>query len=362
MSDRRKILVTGAGGFIGGRIVEVMHTLEIGEIRAGLRRWSSGARIGRFPIEMVKCDIRNPDEVTEALRGITHVVHCAVGEQSTTVEGTRVLLEGALKSGVKRVVHISTVDVYGTPEGNVDEQYPLTLTGRPYGDSKIEAERVCQELAARGLPITILRPSLVHGPFSATWTIAYAQRLQTRPWSVAEADAAGTCNVVYVDDLVGAVIAALDADTAPGEAFNINGAERPTWNEYFHALNDAMGLPRIEQKSSTRARFSALAVQPVRKSAKLVLNHFKPQIMALAQRSDAARALMKRVEHLVRTTPAPAEFTVYSRRTSFSTEKAERLLGYKPRFPLARALPLTAAWLKQNGFVTSTLAKNGSNH
>jgi nucleoside-diphosphate-sugar epimerase len=335
-----------------------MHALGVGEIRAALRRWSSGARIGRFPIEMVKCDIRNADEVAQALQGITHVVHCAVGEQSTTVDGTRTLLAGALKAGVKRVVHISTVDVYGTPEGVIDETHPLTKTGRAYGDSKIEAEEVCQEFAAQGLPVTILRPSLVHGPFSATWTIAYAQRLQSRPWLVAEPDARGTCNVVYVDDLVGAVIAALDADTPPGEAFNINGPERPSWNEYFSALNDAMGLPGIEPQGKARARIGALAVQPVRKSAKLVLQRFQPQITSLYQRSEVARKLMKRAELLLRTTPAPAEFTTYSRRTSFSTEKAERLLGYRPRFPLSRALPLTAAWLKQNGFVTAAFAKS----
>lgn len=356
MSDSRKILVTGAGGFIGGRIVEVMHALGIGEVRASLRRWSSGARIGRFPVEMIKCDIRNAAEVDEALQGITHVVHCAVGEQSTTVDGTRTLLEAALKAGVKRVVHISTVDVYGTPEGVIDETHPLTRTGRAYGDSKIEAEEVCQELAARGLPITILRPSLVHGPFSATWTIAYAQRLQSRPWLVAEADARGTCNVVYVDDLVAAVVAALDADIPAGEAFNINGPERPTWNDYFHALNDAMGLPRIQPQRQTRARLSALAVQPVRKSAKLVLKNFQSQITSLYQRSEVARKLMKRAEHLIRTTPAPAEFAVYSRQTSFSTDKAQRLLGYNPRFPLSRALPLTAAWLKHNGFVTAAVS------
>jgi nucleoside-diphosphate-sugar epimerase len=360
MTDRRRILVTGAGGFIGGRIVEILHTLDVGDVRAGLRRWSSGARIGRFPIEMVKCDIRNPADVEQALKGITHVVHCAVGDRDTTVNGTRALLEGALKMGVKRVVHLSTVDVYGTREGAVDETAPLQVTDNAYGAMKIEAEQVCQELAGRGLPVTILRPTLVHGPFSAIWTIAFAQRVQSRPWLVSEADAQGTCNIVYVDDLVGAVIAALDADTAPGEAFNINGPERPTWNEYFHALNDSMGLPHLELQSKARTRLHALAVQPVRKSAKLVLKRFESQVMALYKRSELAQSLMKRAEHLVRTSPAPHDFATFSRATSFNTEKAERLLGYTPRFPMAHALPLTAAWLKHNGFVTVPTNGNGA--
>ena len=349
MSDK-KILVTGAGGFIGGRIVEILHEQQIGEVRAGLRRWSTGARIGRFPVDMVKLDVRSAAESEAALQGVTHLVHCAVGDRTTTVEGTRTLLDAALRMGVKRVVYLSTIDVYGIPTGDVSENRPLTLTGRPYGDSKIEAEHAVQELVARGLPVTILRPTLVHGPFSATWTMAYAQRLQSRPWLVAEKDAQGTCNLVYVDDLVGAVIAALDADTEPGEAFNINGPERPTWNEYFHALNDSMNLPPLVVETQGRARMSSRMVHPLRKSAKFLLKHFEAPVMGAYKRSELARTIMKRAEGVIRTTPAPDEFVVYSRKVTYSTDKAEKLLGWRPRFPLADAMPLTGAWLKHSGF------------
>jgi nucleoside-diphosphate-sugar epimerase len=351
MSEDRTILVTGAGGFIGGRMVEVMHHLGAGTVRAGMRRWATGARVGRLPVDLVRCDIRDPEQVRTALDGVTHVVHCAVGEHSSTVDGTRTLLEGAREAGVKRFVHLSTVDVYGIPTGNIDEKHPLTVTGRAYGDSKIEAERACQEAAKKGVPVTILRPTLVHGPFSATWTIAYAERLQKRPWLIAEADAQGTCNLVYVDDLVGAALAAFDADTPPGEAFNINGAERPTWHQYFTALNDAMGLPPLVTATPTGARLKAAAVLPFRKAAKFGITHFQKQIMGLSQSSQLARSVMVKAEGLIRTTPVPSEFAVYGRAVSYDQSKAEEMLGYRPRFGMSDALPLTAAWLRHNGFV-----------
>jgi nucleoside-diphosphate-sugar epimerase len=353
MSSQRTVLITGAGGFIGGRIVEVMHQLGTDRVRAGLRRWGSGARVGRLPVELVLCDVREDDQLRRALDGVTHVVHCARGEDSTTVDGTRKLLTAAKASGVRRVVHLSTVDVYGMPEGTVDESRPLTTTGRAYGDSKIEAERACQDLAAQGLPATILRPTLVHGPFSATWTVAYAQRLLQRPWLIAEADAQGTCNLLYVDDLVSAVLGALSAETAPGLAFNVNGPERPTWHEYFTQLNDALGLPPLAAATPSSARVRAAAVQPLRKGAKFLISRFESQIMGIAQRSELARNAMVRAERLVRTTPAPAEFAVYGRQASYSTERAEELLGYRPSFPMARALPLTVGWLRHHGYVTS---------
>jgi len=351
MADR--ILVTGAGGFIGARLVEVLHCSGGWQVVAGVRRWSTAARVARFGVELTQCDIRNPEQVARALSGVTHLVHCAVtGEdRGTIVEGTRVLMEGALRAGVKKVVHLSTVDVYGRPEGEVLEERPFALTGRVYGDSKIEAEQAVLGLAARGLPVTMLRPTLVHGPFGATFTLAYAQRLQARPWLVPQAAAQGTCNLVYVDDLVGAILAALATRTAPGDAFNINGPERPTWDDYFQALNRALELPPLQYAQPGKARLTQKVMEPVRFAAKATLKRLKPQIMALYQRSELARSFMKAAEARVRNTPNANELEALGRRVSFSSAKAERVLGYRPRFPMSEALPLTAAWLRASGFV-----------
>ena len=349
----RTILVTGAGGFIGARVVEILHAAGLGQVKAGVRRWSSGARVGRLPVDLVQCDIRDAAQVRQALRGVTHVVHCAVSgtDRETIVEGTRSLLQGALHAGVRRIVHLSTVDVYGTPQGEVTEAHAFGSTGRMYGEAKIAAEEAVQELAAHGLPVCILRPTLVHGPFGATFTIAYAQRVQARPWLVPEPAAQGTCNLVYVDDLVGAIIAALDADLGPGETFNINGPERPTWHQYFRALNGALGLEPLAEVSPGKSRLVSTVMEPVRAGAKLVLRTLKPQIMAVYQRSELARRLMKNAEARVRNTPSPYELAAFGRRVSYSSDKAYRLLGYQPRFPMAEALPLTAAWLRASGFV-----------
>ena len=140
-------------------------------------------------------------------------------------------------------------------------------------------------------------------------------------------------------------------NTTPGDAFNVNGPERPTWHAYFTQLNDALGLPPLVNATPSGARVRSAAVQPLRKSAKFLINHFEPQIMRVGQRSLLARNTMLRAESLVRTTPSPAEFALYQRQASFSTSKAEETLGYRPRYPMATALPLTAAWLRHHGYV-----------
>jgi nucleoside-diphosphate-sugar epimerase len=344
------VLVTGAAGFIGARVAEVLHCGGVANVRAGVRRWSSAARVGRLPADIVRCDVTDAGQVAAAMEGVDFVVHCAVGGRAVTVDGTRLLLEEALRRGVKRVVHISTIDVYGDATGPITEETPLGVTGRPYGDSKIEAEQVCMEFVARGLPVTILRPSIVYGPFSDLWTVEFAKRLQLRPWLLAEEVCQGTCNLVYVDDLVAAILLAMTKASAVGEAFNVNGPDRPTWHAYFAGLNGAMGLPTLKPESVTASRLSATVMKPVKSGAKLLLKHFQPQIMRVYQRSTLAKAAMKRAEQAIRQAPNDAEFRLYGKKLSIETGKAERLLGYRPRFDMARGLDLSAQWLRHSGY------------
>ncbi len=350
MTEPRKVLVTGAGGFIGGRAVEILHATGEWHVVGGVRRWSSAARIGRFPVQIALCDVTSPSSVRDAMAGVTHVVHCAVGGRDVTVNGTANVLQAAREAGVQRVVHVSTIDVYGGEAGEMLESQPLRRTGALYGDSKIEAEEVCQTAAA-GLPLSIIRPTIVYGPFSNLWTVEFAQRLQRRPWTLPRERAGGICNAVYVDDVIQGILLGLTHPAAVGQAFNISGAETPTWFDYFTALNHHMGLPPITAESSTMALVHAWLTKPIRDGAKFALRRFKPQITALYQRSALAKRAMKSTEAMLRAAPTPGEFRLYGRTATYPIGKAQQLLGYRPRFPLDDGLRLSAAWLRHHGFI-----------
>jgi nucleoside-diphosphate-sugar epimerase len=343
-----RVLVTGAGGFVGGRIAEVLCSQGV-DVRAGLRRWGSAARIGRFPVDLVLCDVMDPASIDAALEGVDRVVHCAVGDRAVTVEGTRNMLQAAARANLRRFVHISTIDVYGDATGEVDETTPFGRTGRAYGDAKIEAEEACQEAIAQGLPVTILRPTLIHGPFSESWTIEWASRLQDRPWLLSEADCQGICNLLYVDDLVRAVRLALVREEAVGQAFNVNGPDRPTWQEYFEALNRALDLPLLVSQSKATSRLSAGVMQPVRSFAKFLLAHFEGPIMGLYQRSVLAKRLMLVAERAIKKTPTTSEFGLLTKRATFPTAKADALLGWVPRIDMTQGIDYSAAWLAHHG-------------
>jgi nucleoside-diphosphate-sugar epimerase len=350
MSSRRSILVTGAGGFIGGRIVEVLMHSERYQVVPGVRRWSSAARIGRHPVQPVMCDLLDRDQVRAALAGVDLVIHCARGDDATTVESTRNLLEEAQAAGIGRVVHLSTIDVYGAPtDGVVAEDHPLVRTGRPYGDSKIETEELCQEFAANGLGVVILRPTIVYGPFSETWVTKYVSRFDQGTWMIPPDRCQGLCNLVYVDDLVRASLLALEAPGVQGEAFNVNGPEIVTWQAYFDRLNGALGYPPLPKASGVRSRAAAHAADPFKKLAKATMARFQEPIMRVYKSSRRARRLMKGVEAMLRKAPSPAEHHMYARTATYPVDKAAERLGFRPSVSVDEGVRLSAQWALHEG-------------
>jgi nucleoside-diphosphate-sugar epimerase len=348
-----RVLITGAAGFIGGRATELFHESGFATVRAGVRQPTTVTRLDRLPVEIVPCDMLDPSQLRRALEGTDAVVHCARGPGPVTVQGTRNLLQASLDARIGRFVHLSTIDVYGEAIGEVDEGTPYQRTGAEYADSKIEAEEACWSYLQRGLPVSILRPTIVYGPFSASWTIEFAERLQVRPWPFPPALCGGICNLLYADDLVAAARLALTERAAVGEAFNINGPERPTWHEYFSALNAAMGLPSIEAQPTAASTISAWAIKPVRRVARFCLRHFEKQITALVERSDLAKRAMKATEARIRRAPTTGEFKLYSRHVSFPTEKASRLIGYSPAVNMKQGIERSVRWLRQSGHIHS---------
>jgi len=350
MSEPRTVLVTGAAGFIGARICEVLHMDGRYRIRPVLRRWSSAARLGRLPLDPLLCDVTDREAVRRVMEGVDRVIHCAVGTPATNVVGTRNVMEAALETGVQKVVHLSTVSVYGEATGTVPEEHPL-VGGSVYGDTKREAEDACLEAHRKGLAVTLLRPTIVYGPFSGDWTVEFARRLAAVGYLVPREAAGGRCNLVYVDDLVEAVRLGLDPEKGNGEALNVNGPDDVTWWDYFLALNGALGLPPLQERPRGGSRTRSALMTPVRRSAKLALKHLEKPILWLYQNSAAAKGTMKWAEGMIRTTPSSQEFALYGRDVFYSGTRAAAALGYQPRVTMEEGVRLSAAWLRHLRFV-----------
>ncbi len=167
-------LLTGGAGLVGSHVARLL--VERGDrLRLSLREGTRRENLD-FEFEAVNCDILDRRAVRRAMRGVDRVFHVA-GLTSlrarpevlfqTNVEATRIVLEEALRAGVERVVHTSSVAAIGpAPRGTVADERQLFSPGGygiPYVDSKREAEAEALRLASRGLPVVIVNPAFVFG-------------------------------------------------------------------------------------------------------------------------------------------------------------------------------------------------------
>ena len=344
------ILVTGAGGFVGGTLIEALHFAGTYHVRAGIARWSSAPRIARLPITLVQCDVLKRDELAEAFTGVDYVIHCAAGDDlRIIVEGTKNVLRAAAQAGIKRVVHMSSIAVYGEATGAISEDtQPPPGTLSAYGVAKVAAEELCT--AARSdLEVVVMRPSIIYGPFSARWTMLCALRLKSGRWKELGALGEGKCNLVHVHDVARYAIVAVRQNGIAGEVFNINGPEVVTWNDYFERFNHQLGMPAMAPQSADRARIAVAATAPIRAAGKYALKHHAPELLWLSHRSDLLKRLMQRTELRLKCTPNQDELTLFRLDARYLAEKAERTFGFGPEIDLDAGLAMSVAWLNHMG-------------
>lgn len=128
------------------------------------------------------------------------------------------------------------MSAYGDPhDGELTEESLQRPSADPYCDTKRKIERVLLELhRGRGLPVTILQPAIVYGPYGSTWTTNLLAQVRSMRIAL-PAGGLGLCNAVYVDDVASAAILAAEHDAAIGKSFLISGSSPTTWGDFYGA-------------------------------------------------------------------------------------------------------------------------------
>lgn len=242
-----KYLITGGAGFLGINLVRFL--LDKGHTVASLD-FADFDYPERDQIVEIRGDIRDRAKVDEAMDGVNVVIHTAAALPlyseadilSTDIDGTRNLLESALAHGVDRFVHISSTAVYGVPDHHpLYETDPVIGVG-PYGKAKIMAEEVCFAFRDKGLCVPVIRPKSFIGPERlGVFALLYDWAKDGKGFPI---PGAGDNLYQYldVDDLVDAIYACctLDRD-AVNDTFNIGAREYGTFKDDFQAVLDYAG-------------------------------------------------------------------------------------------------------------------------
>jgi nucleoside-diphosphate-sugar epimerase len=255
--------VLGASGFVGRHLVSSLAASDWAVPVAAARHGGGTSETGA---QWIRLDATDESALANALRGVDAVVNCIAGSPETMVGSAQLLFRAASRlPTVPRVVHMSSMAVYGPATGLLDESAPLAgLDG--YAKAKIETEAAAAAYPQR----VILRPGIVYGPGGPQWTSRIARLLHAHRLGDLGAAGDGCCNLIYVGDLVTAIHRSLRGTDVAGSTFNLAMATAPTWNDYFVRFARALGAVPVTRVSRRRLKIETKLLAPPLKIAQIV--------------------------------------------------------------------------------------------
>jgi len=264
-----KILVLGGSGYIGARFCELLAgTGWATPVCASSRHAAEG-------VQNVRVDTTDPVAMSQAIKGMDAVINCVAGSARAISEGARVLADAAATADVTRIVHLSSMAVYGSREGAMQEKTRLDDSERLgwYARAKREAEGHIAAFAKAGGTAVILRPGCVWGPGSDLWVGRIGRYLQAGRLGDLGAAGDGWSNLVHVDDVCAAAMAALRMPLPLGQlrTYNLAAPDSPRWNRYFVDLALAIGATPVRRIGPLRLKMDAWVGGPPLKLAQQAL-------------------------------------------------------------------------------------------
>jgi dTDP-glucose 4,6-dehydratase len=283
-----RILVTGADGFIGSHLTEAL--VRAGEsVRAfvlynSFNSWGWLDQCGedvKGQFEVFAGDIRDPNGVRTAMRGCDAVLHLAAliaipysyhspdTYIETNVKGTLNVVQAARDLELRKVVHTSTSEVYGTARFvPMTEEHPLNGQS-PYSASKIGADQIAMSFyASFDTPVTILRPFNTYGPRQSARAVipTIISQIASGSRRIMLGAVHPTRDFNYVEDTVAGFIAALRSNRAAGEVINIGSNFEVSIGETARTIADLMGTPIDIVTDDQRVRPERSEVERLRAS------------------------------------------------------------------------------------------------
>jgi len=328
MSQKLNV-ITGATGLVGSHIAAQLR--GAGErVRALVRRGSAAAWLQNLGAELAEGDLLDQDSIARAVAGADLVYHCAarVGNwgpwtdfERDTIATTTNVVEACRRSGQPRLVHVSSISVYGHPTfrpgEEVTEEAPL---GQNYWlwDYYARSKVLAEEIARTYPQVVIVRPSWIYGPRDRTTIPKLVPALLAqRVPIIGPGD--NVLNIIYAGDVAAGTIHAANHVGAIGQAYNLCSEGEITQRDMPNAMTDALGMPRI-----TRHAPFGLALR-----------------WAFLQ--EAWAKLWRRREP-----PTITRFIVYlvGRRTQYSIAKARTELGWRPRVSIQAGVHQSLVWFQ----------------
>lgn len=324
MARARRIAVTGAGGFIGGAVSR--RLLEDGHEVVGVDISENGrAALESAGASFVRADILDREALADAFAGCDAVVNTAalVGDWGpmeqfidVNVRGTLSVLDAAQDASAGRVVHLASVAGWGYEFGDdIDEDAPLRSCGGPYADTKGASDSLARRRGA-----VVIRPGDVYGPGSIPWTVRPVEAIRGGLFAL-PGDGSGVMTLVYVDDLVEAIVEATGRPGLEGEGIVVWDGVPVSASEFFGRYARMLGKTSVRTAPMALVRGAAVVAEAVSR--------------VTGRPPDVSREAIRYI----------------SRRAAYPNAKARELLGWEPRVDFDEGMRRSEAWLREQGLL-----------
>ncbi len=242
-----RVFITGATGFVGRALIHALR--QRGDRVTALLLPGESVKLPD-DVAVVRGDITLSRSLRGLMDGHHSVVHLAgaVGYgqewdvcQRVNVDGTDNVATEARSAGITRFVHMSSVSVYGRRANiRLDENAALRKTGDPYGDTKIDAERVARRRARDAFELVVVRPTVIYGPGDDKFLPKLVENLRAGTARIiGRGD--NTVDLVHVDDVAAFLVLMLTDPRAAGQTFNLTDPATCTWRELLETVSDELG-------------------------------------------------------------------------------------------------------------------------
>ena len=276
MSVKKKVLITGADGFIGSHLTEKLIRQGY-DVRAfvyynSFNSWGwldqSSPEI-KQNLDVFAGDIRDPHGVKESMKGCTHVLNLAAliaipysyhspdTYVDTNIKGTLNVVQAARELSIEKVVHTSTSEVYGTAQYvPIDEEHPLQGQS-PYSATKIAADQMALSFyRSFDTPVTIIRPFNTYGPRQSARAVipTIIGQLAAGNTTIKLGAISPTRDFNYVKDTVNGFISVMNSDKSVGEVINIGSNYEVSIGETAEMIADIMNINLSIETDEQRLR------------------------------------------------------------------------------------------------------------
>ena len=323
-----ELLITGGNGFVGRNLIVALQ--ERGDSTRVLALPSEDTTwLEKRGVKIFRGDVCQPDTLIAPMRGVDGVFHLAAmtgvwrpmrDYYAVNVNGTGKVCREALRAGVSRIIHISSVMVYNTAIGRpVTEDDPLDPLDEPYCKTKAEGDKLVQRMIIEDhLPAVIIRSAIIFGPGDSPNFGRVTDRARTGK-SIIIGSGNNAVPLVYITDLVQGLLLAMDSEHAMGQAYNISNDRPISQKEFLSSIAQEIGAPAPRMRVPYSLLYSA--AYSIEHISRFSGNRIPPFL----------------TRHGIK---------LYGADNRLSIDKARRELGYEPQVPILEGIRLAAAWYK----------------